>query len=131
MIFLNKQSSFFFSWISHLLCGRRCVNILVHYFWPLNKTSISKQALSYFTKGNRSIYELRKKLFICCYLHSLYETEVSIFSSFQSLTHVQLFGTSWIAACQASLSITNSWSSLRLTSIESQYYISQILPSRQ
>ena len=42
-----------------------------------------------------------------------------IFSSVQSLSRVRLFGTPWIAARQASLSITNSWSSLRLTSIES------------
>ena len=41
------------------------------------------------------------------------------FSSVQSLSHVRLFATPWITACQASLSITNSWSSLRLTSIES------------
>ena len=41
------------------------------------------------------------------------------FSSVQSLSHVRLFVTPWIAACQASLSITNSQSSLRLTSIES------------
>ena len=40
-------------------------------------------------------------------------------SSVQSLSHVQLFETPWIAALQASLSITNSQSSLRLTSIES------------
>ena len=40
-------------------------------------------------------------------------------SSVQSLSRVQLFETSWIAACQASLSITNSQSSLRLKSIES------------
>ena len=39
-------------------------------------------------------------------------------SSVQLLSHVQLFATPWIAASQASLSITNSWSSLRLTSIE-------------
>ena len=37
----------------------------------------------------------------------------------QSLSCVQLFATPWIAARQASLSITNSRSSLRLTSIES------------
>ena len=37
----------------------------------------------------------------------------------QSLSHVQLFTTPWIAARQASLSITNSRSSLRLTSIKS------------
>ena len=37
----------------------------------------------------------------------------------QSLSHVWLFATPWIAAHQASLSITNSQSSLRLMSIES------------
>ena len=41
------------------------------------------------------------------------------FSSVQSLSHVRLFVTPWIAAHQASLSITVSWSSLKLTSIES------------
>ena len=41
------------------------------------------------------------------------------FSSVQSLSRVRLFVTPWIAARQASLSLTNSWSSLRLTSIES------------
>ena len=41
------------------------------------------------------------------------------FSSVQSLSRVQLSATSWIAARQASLSITNSWSSLKLTSIKS------------
>ena len=39
--------------------------------------------------------------------------------SVQSLSRVRLFVTPWIAARQASLSITNSWSSLRLTSIKS------------
>ena len=42
-----------------------------------------------------------------------------IFSSVQSLSCVQFFGTPWIAARQASLFITNSRSSLKLTSIES------------
>ena len=42
-----------------------------------------------------------------------------MFSSVQSLSRVWLFATPWIAACQASLSITNFRSSLRLTSIES------------
>ena len=39
--------------------------------------------------------------------------------SVQSLSHVWLFETPWIAARQASLSITNSRSSLKLMSIES------------
>ena len=41
------------------------------------------------------------------------------FSSVQWLSRVRLFATPWITACQASLSITNSWSSLRLMSIKS------------
>ena len=41
------------------------------------------------------------------------------FSSVQSLSCVRLFVTPWIAAHQASLSITNSHSSLKLMSIES------------
>ena len=44
---------------------------------------------------------------------------VTQFSSVQSLSHVQLFATPWTVACQASLSITNSWSFLKLMSIES------------
>ena len=40
-------------------------------------------------------------------------------SSVQSLGRVRLFATPWIAACQASLSITNSWSSHKLMFIES------------
>ena len=39
--------------------------------------------------------------------------------SVQSLIHVQLFAIPWTAACQASLSITNSWSLLKLMSIKS------------
>ena len=41
------------------------------------------------------------------------------FSSVQSLSHVQLFATPWTAACQASLSITNSWSLPKPMSIDS------------
>jgi len=40
------------------------------------------------------------------------------FSSVQSLSCVRLLATPWIAACQASLSGTNSWSSPKLTSME-------------
>ena len=41
------------------------------------------------------------------------------FSSVQSLSHVQLFATPWTAARQASVSITNSQSSVKPMSIES------------
>ena len=49
----------------------------------------------------------------------LYFQDVPQFSSVQSLSHVRLFATPWMAARQASLSITNSRSSLKLMSIES------------
>ena len=41
-----------------------------------------------------------------------------MFSSVQLLSRVWLFATPWIAACQAPLSITSSWSLLKLMSIE-------------
>ena len=46
-------------------------------------------------------------------------TSISLLSSVQSLSRVRLFAAPWTAACQASLSITNSQSLLRLMSIES------------
>ena len=49
------------------------------------------------------------------------------FSSVQSLSHVRLFATPWITARQASLSITNSQSSPRLTSIESMMPSSHLI----
>ena len=48
-----------------------------------------------------------------------------VFSSVQSLSHVQLFGAPWTIARQASLSITNSWSLLKLLSIK------LVMPSNQ
>ena len=42
-----------------------------------------------------------------------------IFSSVQLLSHVRLFATPWVIACQASLSITNTQSLLKLMSIKS------------
>ena len=43
----------------------------------------------------------------------------NLVQSVQWLSHVQLFATPWTATCQASLSITNSWSLIKLMSIES------------
>ena len=45
--------------------------------------------------------------------------ELIMLQSVQSLSCVRLFATPWIAARQAFLSITNSWSSLKFMSIES------------
>ena len=49
------------------------------------------------------------------------------FSSVQSLSRVRLFETPWTAARQASLSITNSQSWLKLTSIESMMPSSHLI----
>ena len=46
-----------------------------------------------------------------------------LLSSVQSLSHAQLFSTPWTAARQASLSITNSWSLLKLMSVTTRKYI--------
>ena len=51
-------------------------------------------------------------------------------SSVQSLSRVRLFATPWITARQASLSITNSQSSLRLMSIESVMPCSHLILCR-
>ena len=53
-----------------------------------------------------------------------------MFCSAQSLSCVQLIGTAWTAACQASLSITNSRSSLRLMPIESVMPFNHLILSR-
>ena len=53
-----------------------------------------------------------------CYLFDRHFIWVLQFSSVQSLSCVQLFATPWTAACQASLSITNSQSLPKLMSIE-------------
>ena len=45
--------------------------------------------------------------------------ELLMASPVQSLSSVRLFETPWTAACQVSLSITNSWSLPKLMSIES------------
>ena len=61
-----------------------------------------------------------KEQIACIYfIYTLIYIHTSYTSSVQSLSRVQLFATPWITARQASLSITNSGSSLRLASIES------------
>ena len=54
-----------------------------------------------------------------CFYHCRLETLTVLFSSVQSLSHVQLFATPWTTVRQASLSMTDSHSLLKLTSIDS------------
>ena len=58
------------------------------------------------------------------------QTLGNVISSIQSLSRVRLFATPWIAGLQASLSITNSWSSLKLTSIKSMMPSSHLILCR-
>ena len=59
-----------------------------------------------------------------CFVFIPLVSGVGVGISVQSLSHVQLFVTPWTAACQTSLSITNSQSLLKLMSIES------VMPSK-
>ena len=59
------------------------------------------------------------QLFFCSHTQHFEDLLPVWFSSVQSLCRVRLFATPWTAACQASLSITNSRSLLKLRSIES------------
>ena len=60
-------------------------------------------------------------MYVCMYrlLQWLSQFSSVRFGSVQSLSCVRLFATPWTAACQASLSITNSQSLLKLMSIKS------------
>ena len=49
----------------------------------------------------------------------MFKIHINTISSVQLLSRVRLFVTPWTAACQASLSITNSWSPPKPMSIES------------
>ena len=49
-------------------------------------------------------------------------------AQFSSVTQSCLFATAWTAACQASLSITNFWSLLKLMSIESVMPTNHLIP---
>ena len=69
-----------------------------------------------FNLNNSKLYYICSNYFIENYYIFNYAGAIS---SVQSLNHVRLFATPWITARQASLSITNSRSLLRLKSIES------------
>ena len=67
----------------------------------------------------RSQYTLFFKIFKLKYSWFTIWYKFQVFSSVQSLNHVWLFVTPWTAACQASLSITNSRSPPKPMSIKS------------
>ena len=80
--------------------------------WP---TQISEGELELVLEKNKDFLNKKDFRLSCAACGIL----VFQFSSAQLLSRDWLFATPWIAARQASLSITNSWSSLKLMSIES------------
>ena len=71
---------------------------------------------------------------ICLNIKSNYiknnDPSLSYFSSVQPLSRVRRFASPWTAACQASPSITNSWSPLKPMSIESVMPSNHLILSR-
>ena len=61
------------------------------------------------------------------YSKMLVVIELNFWCSVQSLSHVHLFSTPWIAARQASLSITSSWGSPKLMFVESVIPFSHLI----
>ena len=62
-----------------------------------------------------------RKMSTCTHTHNT-ESTIHHFSSVQSLSRVQLPATPWAAACQASLSIINSQSLLKLMSMDMRWW---------
>ena len=88
--------------------------IIIPIFANLDKFGI----FSYYSK-NHLLFKINEMCgIILLHVNTVTKLNYSVRSD-QSLSRVWLFATPWIAARQASLSITNSWSSPRLTSIES------------
>ena len=80
---------------------------------------LSSTFLMYFAKVSNH-HGLKKKNFVVGFFPPSPKRNVPTPAVFvQLLSHVRLFTTPWIAACQASLSFTVSWSLLKLMSIES------------
>ena len=108
-----------------LLLLSSCISFLPEPLETLHKISsivfnsllhacVSQQHISLMSKTDR-----RKEKKCCPIFFFPSMLLLSVFSSVQSLSRVRLFVTPWIAACQASLSITNSQNLLKLLSIES------------
>ena len=89
------------------------------HFTALCFTALHRYHASYKLKvcGNPTLNKSVSTIFPAAFAHSV---SIGQFSSVQSLSHIWLFVTPWTAAHQAFLSITNSWSFLKLMSIKSE-----------
>ena len=124
MLFLySGQTHFLAIPLTHHHSGFR-VSGLLHLSFPLpvilfpQMSPGSLHFFQIFTQRSSSLWVLPRAHHLIFSL-ILYLYPMHFFSSVQSLSHVRLFATPWTAACQASLSITNSWRLLKLMSIMS------------
>ena len=88
----------------------------------MNITSPESEWPSLNSKGWSSVQSLSRARLCDSNISVLYNSNANhakLSFLVQLLSHVQLFGTPWTAACEASLSITNSQNSLKFMSIES------------
>ena len=107
--FVSKVMSLVFNMLSRFV-----IAFLLRSKCPLTSLLKSLSAVIFGAQENKVCH-----CFHYTHTHTHTHTHILQFSSVQLLSRVRLFATPWIPARQASLSITNSWSSLRLTSIES------------
>ena len=110
---------------------------VTHNFWDpkmihkINNVKNTYTPNRFYRKGNsyvsiwinESYYRQVLSVYINCHVSVSEKMQLTPwfilpFSSVQSVSRVRLFATPWIAVHHASLSITNSWTSLKLTSIE-------------
>ena len=80
----------------------------------LKPTGFPKHYYRNIQKAKSDFSSVKKPCFLCVHNYVVW-----MFSSVQSLSRVLFFVTPWTAACQASLSTTNSQSLPKLMSIES------------
>ena len=104
--------------VSHLWLAQQSNSIPKFQYIIILYTASWKKVFFFLMTSKEDIWlNYDKKIFLCVKLCKTSELR-SKFSSVQSHSHVWLFVTPWTAARQASLSITNSRSLLKLMSIE-------------
>ena len=113
----------FSSRIPHFVCHASLGSI---WLWQFLRLSLVSMPLPFWRVLLRCLQNDPQLIFLWCFSHDQmrgmgFEEEAyqGKFSSVQSLSRLWLFATQWTTACQAFLSITNSWSLPKLTSIES------------
>ena len=125
-MFINYLHFFFFAWIGKIsICTFCCLGHFNSSF-QIIETHLKQLPSVYFSvnsalpSSHTTVAEPALSTFLCvfCCLSLLYNF-CFLFCSVQSLSHVRLFATPWTAACQASLSITNSQSPPKPMSFES------------